>query len=190
MAYAAAAAEPAPRVSLAALFLTFMQLSLCGFGGGIVWVRRMVVERRQWIADQDFADILSLCQFMPGPNVASITVCVGNRLRGLAGSLAALSGFIIVPWTTGFAVGALYLHFAYIGPLQGILRGVSAAAAGLIIATGIKLLLPHRTRPLALVFAVLGFVGLAVLKLPLLWVVVALAPLSIGAAAIAERGQR
>src|SRR5262249_38150459 len=105
------------------------------------------------------------------------------------GSLAALSGFIIVPWTTGFALGALYLHFVHIGPLQGILRGVSAAAAGLIIATGVRLLVPHRARPLALLFAALGFVGLAVLKLPLLWVVLTLAPLSIAAAATVERAR-
>jgi chromate transporter len=66
--------------------------------------------------------------------------------------------------------------------LQGILRGVAAAAAGLLIATGIRLLLPHRHRPIALAFAMLAFAGLAVARLPLLIVVLGLVPLSIALA--------
>lgn len=171
-------------VTLPVLFVGFLQVSLCAFGGGLVWVRRMVVERQRWLDDAEFADILSLCQFMPGPNGASIAVCVGARLRGAAGAIVSLSGFIALPWTIGFALGALYLQNTEIGVLQGILRGISAAAAGLIIATGLKLLLPQRRRPAALLFAALGFAGLVFVKLPLLVVVLALAPLSIAVAGI------
>jgi chromate transporter len=189
MAVAAEQGRPSEPVTLPALFTGFLQASLSSFGSGIIWVRRVVVERRGWASEQEFADILSLCQFMPGPNAASVTVCVGQKLRGPAGAFAALSGFIVVPWTIGFALGALYLHYTQIAVLQNILRGVAAAAAGLIIATGIKLLLPHRRRPAAVLFAALGFAGLAFAKLPLLVVVVALAPLSIAVAAF-EAGRR
>src|SRR5437763_1472458 len=103
---------PAP-VSLATLFMAFLKVSLCGFGGGLVWARRMVVEKQRWMSDREFADLLSLCQFMPGPNIASITVCVGARLRGPLGAAATLSGFILVPWTVGFCLGILCLHYAY-----------------------------------------------------------------------------
>ena len=72
----------APPVTLPALFIAFLKVSLCGFGGGLVWARRMVVDRQRWLDGQGFADLLSLCQFMPGPNIASITVCVGAKLRG------------------------------------------------------------------------------------------------------------
>lgn len=169
-------------VTIAALFVGFLTASLCAFGGGLVWVRRMVVEQRGWLSDQEFADILSLCQFMPGPNGPSIAVCVGARLRGAGGAIASLSGFIAVPWVLGMAAGVLYLQYTEIAVLQNILRGISAAAAGLIIGTGLKLLMPHRRRPAALLFAAFGFAGLAVVKLPLLVVVLALAPLSIAVA--------
>jgi len=59
------------------LFVAFLKVSLLGFGGWLVWARRIVVEQRQWVDDQEFAEILTLCQFMPGPNIVGITTCVG-----------------------------------------------------------------------------------------------------------------
>jgi chromate transporter len=50
-----------PPVTLSALFIAFLKVSLCGFGGGLVWARRMVVDRQRWLNEQEFADLLSLC---------------------------------------------------------------------------------------------------------------------------------
>jgi chromate transporter len=168
--------------TLGSLFLAFLKVSMYGFGGPIVWARRILIEERHWLSDSEFADILSFCQFLPGPNVVSITVCIGAKFRGPAGALASLAGFILLPWTVGFALGLMFLSYAQTALLQGVLRGIAAAAAGLIIATGIRLLLPHRRRPVALAFAASAFVGLGVAKLPLLTVVVGLVPLSIAMA--------
>jgi chromate transporter len=171
-----------PVPTLAALFVAFLQISMCAFGGPLAWARRALVDRRRWLSDREFAEILSFCQFMPGPNVVSLTVCVGSKFRGGAGALAALGGFVAIPWSIGFAVGALLLSYAQAGLLQHILHGIAAAAAGLIIGTGLRLLTPYRRRPIALLFAAAAFTGLALAKLPLLTVVVVLVPLSIAAA--------
>jgi chromate transporter len=169
-------------VTRGALFAAFLKVSLYGFGGPLVWARRVLVEERHWLSDVEFAEILSFCQFLPGPNVVSITVCIGAKFQGAAGALAALAGFILFPWTLGFAIGTVVLSYAQMALLQGILRGVAAAAAGLIIATGIRLLLPHRRRPVALAVVALAFTGLAVARLPLLIVLAVLVPLSIALA--------
>lgn len=174
----------AGRVSLRALFIAFLRVSLFGFGGGLVWARRIVVEQRQWICEEDFTDILSLCQFMPGPNVIGIAVCVGAKLRGSTGAIAATSGFVLIPWTVGFSLGVLYLRYAHLAVLQGVLGGISAVAAGLLIAAGVRILIPHRRRPRALVVAALAFGGMAFTNLPLLVVLFGLALLSIAAAGI------
>ncbi len=174
----------AENVALAALFIAFLTVSLCSFGGGLVWARRMVVEQRRWISEAEFADILSLCQFMPGPNVVGIAVCVGARLRGLIGAVAAVSGFVLIPWTVGMSLGVLYLQHAHIAILQNILSGVSAAASGLLIATGIRMLIPNSGSPQALVAAALAAGGMALTKLPLPVVLFTLAPLSIAVAKI------
>jgi len=176
----------AERVAVGALFVGFLKVSLLGFGGGLVWARRIVVERQRWMDDQEFAETLTLCQFMPGPNIVGITTCVGSKLRGAVGAVAAVAGFILIPWAVGLSLGGLYLHYTHLTVLQNILSGLSAAAAGLMIATGIRLLMPHRSRRTALLFAALAFTGMAFVKLPLLVVLLGLAPLSIAVAGIAS----
>jgi chromate transporter len=180
------ASSPGEQVALGTLFLSFLKVSLLGFGGGLVWARRVVVEQQRWLDDQEFAEILTLCQFMPGPNIVGITLCVGAKLRGTIGAITSVSGFILIPWTVGLALGGLCLRYAHLAVLQNILGGVSAAAAGLMIATGIRLLLPHRSRRTALLFAALAFAGMALTKMPLLFVLLGLAPLSIAVAGLAS----
>jgi chromate transporter len=176
--------KPSEPVPPGALFIAFLKVSLYGVGGGggLVWSRRIAVDQRRWITEQDFADIVSLCQFLPGPNIVGIAVCVGAKLRGAVGATAAVAGFLLIPWTIGFALGVLYLQHAHYPVLQNILGGVSAVAAGLLIATGIRMLLPHRGRPTALLFAALAFGLMALGRLPLLVVLFSLVPLSIAAA--------
>lgn len=177
-------AKPETPVSLTAIFAALLAVALCGVGGGggLVWARRIAVERRRWIGEHDFADIVSLCQFMPGPNVVGIAVCIGARLRGAPGALAALAGFLVIPWLIGFAAAVLLLEHAHLPVLQSVFGGFSAAAAGLLIATGIRMLLPHRTRPAALVFAALALGLVVFAKLPLLAVLLGLVPVSIAVA--------
>jgi chromate transporter len=177
-------ASAGARVRLSALFIGFLKVSLLGFGGGLVWARRVVVERQRWMNEQEFAETLTLCQLMPGPNIVGIAVCVGSKLRGAIGAITAVAGFILLPWTLGLALGGLVLRHAELGVVRGILGGLSAAAAGLLIATGIRLLMPHRSRPTALLFAACAFAGMALTKLPLLIVLFGLAPLSIAATAV------
>ena len=172
------------RVPLSALFVGFLKVSLCGFGGGLVWARRVVVEQRRWMDEQEFAETLTLCQLMPGPNIVGITVCVGAKLRGGIGAVSAVAGFILLPWTVGLALGGIVLEYAEIAVLQNVLAGLSASAAGLLIGTGLRLLTPHRSRRTALLFAGLAFAGMVFTRLPLTMVLLALAPISIAAAGL------
>src|SRR5689334_19541027 len=114
----------ADRVPLSALFVGFLKVSLCGFGGGLVWARRAVVEQRQWMDDEEFAETLTLCQLMPGPNIVGITVCVGAKLRGVIGAITAVAGFIVVPWTVGMMIGGVVLQHAGAPVLRNILGGL------------------------------------------------------------------
>jgi chromate transporter len=172
------------RVLFRGLFIAFLKVSLCGFGGGIVWAHRIAVAQRRWISEEEFADILSLCQFMPGPNVVGIAVCVGARLRGLAGAMATVTGFLLVPWIIGFSLGVLFLQYAHLAVIQNILGGVSSTAAGLLIATGIRMLRPHRRRLAAWVIAALAIGGVVLTNLPFLMVLFSLAALGIAIAGI------
>ena len=171
-------------VSLAALFTAFLMVSLCGVGGGggLVWARRVAVETRHWLGDREFGDIVSLCQLMPGPNIVGIAVCVGAKMRGTIGTLAALAGFLVIPWSLGLTLGLFCLQYAHLPVVRHILGGIAAAAAGMLIATGMRLLLPHRRRPAALLFAGLACALIVFGGLPLVAVLFGLAPLSIAVA--------
>ena len=173
-------------VPLTALFIAFLKISMCGIGGGggLVWSHRIAVDQRQWVTELEFADIVSLCQFLPGPNIVGIAVCIGARTRGSIGTIAALCGFLVIPWGIGLALGLLCLEYAHLTVLRNILNGVAPAAAGLFIATGVRLLMPHRGRPAALLFAGLAFVLMVFSKLPLLVILFTLVPLSIAVAGI------
>jgi chromate transport protein ChrA len=144
------------RVALGALFWASLKVSLFGAGGGIVWAHRTAVDQRKWTSEEEFTDIVSFCQFMPGPNVVGIAVRVGAKPRGSIEAIAAVLGFLLIPWTIGFTFGMLFLQYARIAVIRNIFGGVSAAAAGLLIATGLRMPRPHRTRPAALVIAALG----------------------------------
>lgn len=176
-------------VTLRALFVGFLKVSLCGFGGGLVWARRVVVEQRRWMDEHEFAETLTLCQLMPGPNIVGITVCVGAKLRGAIGAAVAVAGFVLIPWSLGLTLGAIVLRYAEIAVLRNILSGLSAAAAGLLIGTGLRLLMPYLSRRTALLFAALAFGGMAFTRLPLPAVLLALAPLSIAAVRLEDAGE-
>src|SRR3954453_155458 len=74
------AAPVRDQVALGALSRVFLQAWLCGFGGGLALAHRIVVDERQWLTEPEFADIVSLCQFLPGPNIPCIPVCTGAKL--------------------------------------------------------------------------------------------------------------
>jgi chromate transporter len=171
------------RAPLGAIAKAFLTVSVFGFGGGIVWARRIAVEQRGWLSDAEFLDIVSLCQFLPGPNIIGIAVCTGTKLRGAPGALAAIAGFLVLPWSAGLALGVLCLRSAQAPLLRHILGGVSAAAAGLLLATGLRLLLPYSRGPFVIGLAVLALVLMAFSRLPLPIVLLALLPLSIALSA-------
>ena len=161
------------------MFWEFLKVSLLGAGGGIVLAHRRAVERQRWLSEAEFADVLTLCQFMPGPNVIGIAICVGAKTRGIAGALAAFAGFALVPGSIGFALAMLLLGHGRTPGVQRIFAAISAAAAGLMIATGLRLLRRHRRDVRAMAVALAAFGGLAIAKVPLLLILVVLAPMSV-----------
>lgn len=172
----------APPLTLGELFLGFLSVALSGFGGVMPWARRMMVEQRRWLTAEEFTDILALCQFLPGPNIVNVSICVGTRFRGAPGAVAAFAGLMIAPFSLTLALGALYTRFGQLEAVRGALGGVAAVAAGLLIAMGLRMAEGVRRSPRALLFAGAVFVAVGLLGWPLVRVILVLTPLSIAAA--------
>jgi chromate transporter len=190
-------ARPAPR-GPSDLFLAFSQLSLSGFGGVMPFAYRDLVERRKWIEPREFAGLLAIAQVMPGPTICNLSVMYGQRIAGLAGAGAALAGLVLGPMFLVIALAVLYEHFGTIPAVNEALAGMSAVAIGMITATGVKMGIglfkraPRRDGPRAaywsaqrlvqLALCVLAFLGVGVMRWPLVTVVIGLAPIAIAIA--------
>ncbi len=163
--------------SLIELFLAFNAMALQGFGGVLAVVQREMVERRRWMTRDDFVEEWAVAQVMPGPNVINLGIIFGSRHFGWRGAVFAVAGLLVAPTCLVLSLALLYAQFAHIPQVQAALRGMSAVSAGLIAATGLKLL-PALGRHilgwrLALALCLLSFVAVAVLRLPLAWVLLA-----------------
>ena len=167
------------RVTPFDLFMEFTRLTLHSFGGALFWSRRMLVERRQWLTEQEFVELLALAQLLPGANGLNLAVLVGYRFAGLTGALASIAGFIGAPVLVILAIGTLYQHYGASPFVRDALTGMSSVAVGLLIATVAKMVFVLQRRWLPWLFAVLTFVGVGVMRWPLLAVVGVLAPLAI-----------
>jgi chromate transporter len=172
-------AELAPTPNTRALFLGFLGLGLTSFGGALPLVRRTVVEQRRWLSPSDFTELLGLCQFLPGGNVINLSVALGMRFRGLRGALACILGLIAGPSLIVVALGVIYERTQNDPLVAHLFAGLAAAAAGLLVSMSIKVLWPLRTSPIALVIAALGFVAIALLRLPLLPTMIVLTAVSV-----------
>ncbi len=142
----------------------------------------MLVEERRWLNDEEFTEVLSLCQLLPGPNIVNIAVCVGARYHGVHGALAAFAGLMAAPFVIVLALGALYTEYGHLPAVSALFRGISAAAAGLVVAMGLKMAASPRLRSAMALFAVATFTGIALMRLPLVVVLLAVAPLGVAAA--------
>jgi len=176
-----AATTVAPR-SIGELFFAFMKLGLQGFGGVLPVARHALVEDCRWLTMQEFTDIVSRCQALPGPNIVNVSICIGGRYFGVRGAVAASAGLLGAPFILLLALAALYSGYAQVPAVANALRGISAVAAGLILGTVLRMAASPRLRTWRAVFGVAAFAAVSWLRLPLALVLAAIVPLSIWAA--------
>lgn len=163
------------------LFVAFALAGLSGFGGVLPFARRMMVEERRWLTADEFNELFSLSQFVPGPNILNLSVIYGSRSRGALGAIAAAGGLIAAPVAIVIALAALYGVYGDSGAVPRILTGIAAAAAGLIAAASARMIEPllRASAGPAPYVAAAVFVAFGVLRVPMWWVIAASLPLSI-----------
>lgn len=156
------------------LFLSFSMLALQGFGGVLAIVQHELVEKKRWLTREEFVEEWAVAQIMPGPNVVNLALMIGGRYFGLRGALSALAGMLVAPTLVVLLLALLYTQYAGHPQVAGALRGIGAVAAGLILASGLKLLVTLKANPLgiplSLAFGLLTFAGIALLRWPLAYV--------------------
>lgn len=157
--------------SLRDLFWSFTWLALQGFGGVLAVVQRELVEKKQWLTQEEFLEDWAVAQILPGPNVVNLSLMIGDRYFGMRGALVALAGMLSFPLLIALALAALFAGVSDSPQVQGALRGMGAVAAGLIAATGLKLMGALQKNvmgaPVCWALAAISFAAIALLRVPL-----------------------
>jgi chromate transporter len=154
--------------TLREFFWALNALALQGFGGVITAAHRVIVEQYRWLTPTQFAQAWAVAQVMPGPNIVNLCANLGLQYFGTRGVLVAVAGLLAVPFVLTTTLAALYSQFAHLAWVAGAVHGMSAVAAGLIIASGLRLAhtLPQHVLGMAWVsvLAVSAFVLVGVLR--------------------------
>src|ERR1700693_4007856 len=128
-------AAKAATVSVWEIFLEFLIIGATSFGGVVPYLRGSLVTKRSWIDDKEFVEMLSISQSLPGLNATNMSILVGEKLRGALGSVAAIIGVCLPGALLMYIVGMFYrIHGDHVW-VTAALKGVAAAAVGLILST-------------------------------------------------------
>lgn len=177
--------EPATRArpnSLSDLFWSFTWLALQGFGGVLAVAQHDLVHKKRWLTLEEFVEDWAVAQILPGPNVVNLCLMIGDRYFGVRGALVALAGILAFPLLVVLVIAVLFSAVADLPAAQGALRGMGAVAAGLIAAAGLKLVGTLRLNVMGvgvcMGLSVMTFIAIAVLRIPLAWVLLGLGTLA------------
>ncbi|MGZ8295349.1 MAG: chromate efflux transporter [Telluria sp.] len=116
------------------VFLIFLRLGLTSFGGPVAhlgYFRDEFVTRRRWLSERSYADLVALCQFLPGPASSQVGIALGLSRSGYAGALAAWAGFTL---PSAIVLILFALGMARYGELvpPGVLHGLKVVAVAVV----------------------------------------------------------
>lgn len=176
-------ASPKPG-SLSELFTTFALIAMQGFGGVLTIIQREIVDKRRWLTQKEFTEDWAVSQILPGGNVVNLCIILGNRYFGWQGVLAALSGLLLPPMLLILILATAYNQFVHLPQVEGAVRGMGAAAAGLIGAASIKMLRDLKSNDMGVgvcaALSVITFAAVGLLRWPLVYVVLGLGVPALG----------
>lgn len=161
-------AQPVRTVTALDVFLAFLRQGLTAFGGPVAHIgyfRREFVERRGWISESAFADLLALCHFLPGPASSQMGMAIGLRQAGLAGAMAAFAGFTLPAAVAmlAFAEFAPELMFRF---GDGWIHGLKIAAAAVVLQAVVQMARTLAVGPIRAGMAIGAALGLVVAQSP------------------------
>jgi len=119
------------------LFLSFFKIGAFTFGGGyamIPLIQREVVYRKKWLQENEFIDMLAIAQSVPGPISLNTAVFVGNKMRGIRGSLFSSLGIILPSFIIILLIALVFTEFKDNPDVERVFKGIRPAVVALIAA--------------------------------------------------------
>lgn len=120
------------------LFITWLQIGLTSFGGGATTqylIQEQFIYKHKWITDEEYANIIGMCQITPGMNIIAYTILIGKKLAGAMGILVSLVGLILPSAAITIALTTIYTSISKSSKVHSALHTVFAAIFGIALAT-------------------------------------------------------
>src|SRR5215831_9398909 len=127
------------KVTVFDIFLQFLIIGATSFGGVVPYLREGLITKCHWVDDKEFVELLSISQSLPGLNATNMAILLGDRLKGWLGAVAGIVGVCLPGGVLMLAAGMFYRIHGDHPYVTYMLKGVAAAAAGLLLATCIQL---------------------------------------------------
>jgi len=140
------------------LFLTMFKIGLFTFGGGyamIAILERELVEKKGWIKNEEFADLIAIAESSPGPIAINSATYIGYKIGGVLGSAFATLGVVLPSFIIIFAISLFFEAFLAIEWVGYAFKGIQACVAFLILNAGIKMLKIVKGKPLSIILTIL-----------------------------------
>ena len=125
------------------LFLSFFQIGLFSFGGGMAampLIQAQVVDRHGWLTMAEFTDLITISEMTPGPIAVNSSTFVGTRIGGTLGAFVATFGCILPSCLIVSLLAWLYFRYQNLSYIQGTLKGLRPAIVALIASAGLSIL--------------------------------------------------
>jgi chromate transporter len=146
-----------------------------------------VVEKRGWLNPQEAMSGIALAQVLPGINITNFAVYVGERMRGVVGSVVAVIGLLTVPFFAVIGLAAVYERISAVPWAHHFMDGVAVTAVGLVLSVSLKSARATIRDLGALGVLAATVIAVGVLRWPLVPTALALAPVSIALAWLRPR---
>lgn len=162
------------------IFWTFLKIGATSFGGGVVaYLRDALVRKKKWFDDGEFLELLSISNSLPGLNATNMAILAGDRLAGAPGATAAMLGICLPAFIFMTLSGVVYAQ-GHTRPLvEAALKGVAAAATGMLAATWFQIGKKSLRGFYDMAFVLAAILGIHYFKLPMPVVMVVVGALAI-----------
>jgi chromate transporter len=146
---------------LSLLFKRFLKLGATAYGGPAIagHMKKTIVKDLAWLKEPEFMQGIALCQLIPGATFVQMSAYIGYRLRGLAGALACMAGFVLPAFTLMVILSAIYFRFGDLWLVQSLFKGLAPIIVAIILAALISFGKPMVKDWKAISIVVLAFVG-------------------------------
>lgn len=158
------------------LFITFLRIGTFTIGGGyamIPLIQVEVVDKRHWLDEKEFLNMLALAQAAPGVIAVNFAILIGQRIYGWRGIIATVTGAILPSFICILLLATLFRHYGHLPLLEAIFKGVRpvvvAIIAGTVIKMGIQAQLSWYSIPIPLIALVLIWLA----NISPIWVILA-----------------